>query len=69
MKKKQLIEVNIPILAQDNTEIGTLSQRFNSRSEVKRRIFMLEGEGLKLRDPFNEEYWSVVEVDDETDLN
>ena len=68
MKMKKLVEINIPLLAQNNTVIGTYSHRFNTRAEAKRHIFQLEADGLKMQDPFNEKNFEIVEVPDESNL-
>ena len=68
MKMKKMIEVTIPLLAQNNVVIGKYCHRFNTRAEAKRHIFQLEADGLKMQDPFNENNFEVVEVPDESNL-
>jgi len=67
-KMKKVVEINIPILASNNSQVGIYNRRFNTRAEAKQKIFVLEEEGFRFKDPFNEMYWSIVEVIDEDQL-
>jgi hypothetical protein len=67
---KTLIEINLPLLlGNTNVVIGCCNRRFQTRAEASRYIFKLLAEGCNIKDPFNFDHVSLVEVVDETTIN